>query len=171
MTPTMLKEKNKIIVGAVIVIILAVVGYFVFAPRSKPVYDSSSSSTQNMGQLQNNPQTASPATAITELIVEDISVGNGPAVKKGDTISINYLGTLTDGKKFDSSYDRGKPFETQIGMGQVIEGWDVGVIGMQVGGKRKLLIPSAMAYGAQGISGVIPPNAPLIFEVELVAIK
>ena len=108
---------------------------------------------------------------ITELKIEDIKVGEGYAVKSGDIVSINYLGTLEDSTKFDSSYDRKEPFETAIGVGYVIKGWDEGVIGMQVGGKRKLTIPYQMAYGEYGIPGVIPPKATLIFEVELVGIK
>lgn len=103
--------------------------------------------------------------------VEDIKVGTGSAVKSGDKIKINYSGTLTDGKKFDSSYDRGQAFETQIGVGQVIKGWDLGVIGMKAGGKRKLTIPPELGYGERGAGGVIPPNATLIFEVELMAIE
>ena len=108
---------------------------------------------------------------MTDLKIEDLVIGTGAEVKSGDTIEMNYVGTLVDGTKFDSSYDRGTPFETQIGVGQVIKGWDQGVPGMKVGGKRRLLIPSALAYGTQGAGGVIPPNADLIFEVELVSIK
>ncbi|MFZ2153406.1 MAG: FKBP-type peptidyl-prolyl cis-trans isomerase [Microgenomates group bacterium] len=108
---------------------------------------------------------------MTELKIEDIKTGTGRTVQSGDTISIHYLGTLENGTKFDSSYDRGQPFEVQIGVGLVIEGWDKGVIGMQVGGQRKLNIPYAMAYGEQGIGTVIPPKSNLIFEVELIGIK
>ncbi len=108
---------------------------------------------------------------VTELKIEDTVEGTGSAVKSGDTVVINYTGTLLDGTKFDSSYDRNQPFETQIGVGQVIEGWDKGVVGMKVGGKRKLTIPSSMGYGSRGAGSVIPPNAGLIFEVELVGIK
>ena len=114
---------------------------------------------------------STPKQNMTKLIIEDLKVGTGPEVKSGDTVSMNYLGTLADGTKFDSSYDRGQPFETQIGVGRVIQGWDQGVPGMKVGGKRRLSIPSELAYGAQGAGGVIPPNADLIFEVELVGIK
>lgn len=106
-----------------------------------------------------------------KLIIEDIAVGNGADVKSGDKISIHYLGTLENGNKFDSSYDRGQPFETIIGVGQVIRGWDEGVLGMKVGGKRKLIIPFDLAYGERGIPGVIPPKSTLIFEVELLNIK
>lgn len=105
-----------------------------------------------------------------DLKIEDIKVGSGSAVKSGDTVIINYVGTLEDGTKFDSSYDRGEPFETQIGVGRVIEGWDKGVVGMKVGGKRKLIIPPSLGYGDQAV-GPIPPNSTLIFEVELLDIK
>ncbi|MBU4017484.1 FKBP-type peptidyl-prolyl cis-trans isomerase, partial [Patescibacteria group bacterium] len=102
--------------------------------------------------------------------IEDIKVGDGREVKNGDTVVIDYLGTLPDGTKFDSSYDRGEPFETQIGTGQVIKGWDLGVVGMKVGGKRKLTIPPSLGYGEQA-TGPIPANSTLIFEVELVDVK
>jgi FKBP-type peptidyl-prolyl cis-trans isomerase len=107
---------------------------------------------------------------MAELKIEDIEVGNGPSPTKGQLISVHYTGWLTDGKKFDSSVDRG-PFDFKIRTGSVIKGWDEGVITMKVGGKRKLTIPSEMAYGERGAGGVIPPNATLIFEVELLAIK
>lgn len=105
------------------------------------------------------------------LLIQDLIIGTGPEVKSGDTISIHYLGTLEDGTKFDSSYDRKEPFEVQVGVGYVIKGWDQGVPGMKVGGKRKLTIPSDLGYGARGAGGVIGPNATLIFEVELIDIK
>jgi FKBP-type peptidyl-prolyl cis-trans isomerase len=108
---------------------------------------------------------------VNELIIEDIATGSGVAVKSGDTVVMHYTGTLLDGTKFDSSVDRGQPFETQIGVGQVIQGWDQGIPGMQVGGKRKLTIPSSLGYGSTGAGGVIPPNAALIFDVELLEIK
>jgi FKBP-type peptidyl-prolyl cis-trans isomerase len=110
-------------------------------------------------------------TKITKLKIEDILVGTGAPVKSGDTISIHYLGTLMDGTKFDSSYDRGQPFETQIGVGMLIEGWDKGIPGMKIGGKRKLTIPSQMAYGSRGAGSLIPPDSDLVFEVELVSIE
>lgn len=107
-----------------------------------------------------------------ELKIEDIVEGKGEAVKKGDTVVMHYTGTfLDDGEKFDSSVDRGLPFETQIGVGRVIKGWDDGVPGMKVGGKRKLTIPYTMAYGEEGAGNVIPPLADLVFEVELLEIK
>lgn len=104
------------------------------------------------------------------LKIEDIVIGTGAEVKKGDNILIHYLGTLEDGTKFDSSYDRDQPFDTQIGVGMLIQGWDLGIPGMKVGGKRKLTIPPELGYGARGAGALIPPNSTLIFEVELIDI-
>ena len=110
-------------------------------------------------------------TKIAEFKIEDIKIGTGKEVAAGDNILIHYTGTFDDGEKFDSSYDKGVPFETQIGVGNVIAGWDKGVIGMKVGGKRKLYIPYTLAYGEEGAGDVIPPLADLIFDVELLEIK
>ena len=109
------------------------------------------------------------ADAATE--IEDIKEGTGPAAEAGQTVSVHYVGTLTDGTKFDSSRDRGQPFAFPLGAGRVIRGWDLGVAGMQVGGVRKLTIPPEEGYGARGAGGVIPPNATLLFEVELLGIS
>lgn len=106
-----------------------------------------------------------------ELIIEDLTVGSGAEAKAGDTVSVHYVGTLTDGTQFDSSRDRGIPFEFDLGAGQVIEGWDQGVAGMKVGGVRKLTIPSDLAYGDYGIPGAIPGGASLVFEVELLGLE
>ena len=108
---------------------------------------------------------------MTDLKIEDEVVGTGPEVKAGQTAVVHYTGWLTDGTKFDSSKDRGQPFSFKLGAGQVIQGWDQGVQGMKVGGKRKLTIPPQLGYGAKGAGGVIPPNATLVFEVELLDIK
>lgn len=103
--------------------------------------------------------------------IEILKEGAGAAAKNGDIVSVHYTGTLENGTKFDSSVDRGTPFEFTLGAGQVISGWDIGVEGMKVGEKRKLTIPSLLAYGERGAGGVIPPNATLIFEVELLGIR
>jgi peptidylprolyl isomerase len=103
------------------------------------------------------------------LRITDLVIGDGPEAKSGESVSVNYRGTLENGKEFDSSYGRG-PFSFPLGAGRVIKGWDDGVAGMQVGGKRKLVIPPDLAYGERGAGGVIPPNATLIFEVELLQI-
>ncbi|MEK7336107.1 MAG: FKBP-type peptidyl-prolyl cis-trans isomerase, partial [Nitrospirota bacterium] len=97
----------------------------------------------------------------------DQVVGTGDTAKAGQTVSVHYTGWLTNGKKFDSSVDRGQPFSFRLGVGQVIKGWDEGVQGMKVGGKRKLTIPSNLGYGARGAGGLIPPHATLVFDVEL----
>lgn len=105
------------------------------------------------------------------LKIEDIVVGTGPEVKSGDHVTMHYTGWLEDGTKFDSSHDRNQPFDVAIGVGYVIKGWDMGVPGMKVGGKRKLTIPHELAYGKYGVDPVIPGFATLIFEVELLKIK
>ena len=105
------------------------------------------------------------------LKIEDVVVGSGAEAQKGKQVSVHYTGWLTDGTKFDSSKDRGQPFGFALGRGQVIQGWDDGVAGMKVGGKRKLTIPPELGYGPAGAGGVIPPNATLVFEVELLGVK
>jgi FKBP-type peptidyl-prolyl cis-trans isomerase len=111
-----------------------------------------------------------PSAPAGSLIVEDEVIGEGPAAKSGDVVTVHYTGWLTDGTKFDSSLDRNQPFTFVLGQQQVIAGWDQGVAGMKVGGKRKLTIPPDLGYGARGAGEVIPPNATLVFEVELLKI-
>ena len=110
------------------------------------------------------------ATSPTGLIIEEVVIGEGALAGAGQRVSVHYTGWLIDGTKFDSSKDRGDPFDFPLGAGRVIKGWDEGVQGMKVGGKRKLTIPSALGYGARGAGGLIPPNATLVFEVELLGV-
>lgn len=125
----------------------------------------------------NNSEASQPAadsakpTTPAGLKIEDIKVGSGAAAKAGDTVTVHYTGTLTNGKKFDSSKDHGQPFTFHLGAGEVIKGWDQGVAGMKVGGVRKLTIPPDLAYGNRDVGGgLIPANSTLLFEVELLKI-
>jgi len=104
------------------------------------------------------------------LVVQDLSVGTGSEAVVGRTVAVHYVGKFTDGNKFDSSHDRGQPLEFKLGAGAMIQGFDLGIPGMRVGGKRQLTIPAELAYGARG-GGPIPPNTTLVFDVELVALK
>ena len=106
-----------------------------------------------------------------DLVIETLRPGTGAEAKNGDNVTVHYVGTLTDGKKFDSPRDRGKGFPFQLGAGRVIKGWEQGVLGMKVGELRKLTIPPHLAYGERGFPGAIPPNSTLIFEVELLEVK
>ena len=116
--------------------------------------------------------TGKPKSTADGLQYWDITVGTGTAASSGKMVKVNYTGWLTNGKKFDSSVDRGTPFSFKLGAGQVIKGWDEGVAGMKVGGKRQLKIPAELGYGAQGAGqGLIPPNATLIFDVELLDVS
>jgi FKBP-type peptidyl-prolyl cis-trans isomerase len=125
--------------------------------------------------IANNKETKTMAeqavTTASGLTYVDMVVGTGREPHIGDTASVHYTGWLADGKKFDSSVDRKEPFSFRVGAGQVIKGWDEGVMGMKIGGKRKLTIPSQLGYGARGAGGVIPPNATLTFDVELLDLR
>lgn len=157
------------------IVVISVAGIFVAnrisKTRDQKTENISPAPTVELTKQVTISPTTKPMADIKELKIEDLVTGTGVAVKSGDTITMHYSGSLLDGTKFDNSYDRGKPFETQIGVGRVIKGWDEGVIGMKVGGKRRLTIPSELAYGQRGIPGAIPPNSPLIFELELISIK
>lgn len=164
-------SKNIIIIFALIIFGTIIVVYGVLG-NSGQKQETINMDFKKLNTNQQN-QNISPSPLVNdikELKIEDIKEGTGPAVKSGDTIKIHYLGTLTNGQKFDSSYDRNQPFETQIGVGNVIKGWDIGVAGMKVGGKRRLTIPPDMGYGAQ-VMGSIPANSTLIFDLELLEIK
>ena len=114
---------------------------------------------------------AGETTTPSGLKYTDQVVGEGPEAKAGQTVNVHYTGWLENGTKFDSSHDRKQPFGFSLGAGQVIRGWDEGVSGMKIGGKRRLTIPADLGYGSRGAGGVIPPNATLIFEVELLGVK
>ncbi len=114
---------------------------------------------------------ANSITTPSGLVYSDMTVGKGASPKKGETVSVHYTGWLEDGTKFDSSVDRNEPFEFRLGAQQVIPGWDEGVATMKIGGRRVLVIPAKLAYGARGVPGAIPPNATLEFEVELLGAK
>ena len=130
--------------------------------------DAPSTSPASQPATQTQPKETTMANG---LIITELKLGDGAEAKKGDTVFVHYTGWLTDGKKFDSSVDRNEPFDFRLGAGQVIKGWDEGVAGMKIGGKRKLTIPPALAYGDRGAGGVIPGGATLVFEVELLKIK
>lgn len=154
---------DKILIGVLVIAVL-VVGVFVVRDMSKGTTGEKTDSTTTITTSAPQP------TSSAKVTIEDITEGTGAEVKSGDTVVIHYMGTLEDGTQFDSSYDRGEPYTTQIGTGAVIQGWDQGVPGMKIGGKRKLTIPSELGYGQAG-SGDIPPNSNLIFELELLEIK
>ncbi|MCR4274839.1 MAG: FKBP-type peptidyl-prolyl cis-trans isomerase [Candidatus Campbellbacteria bacterium] len=154
---------KNIVVG--IIIVVALIALVMWGKKAQaPVIQGETPTTQQEGIIR----TMTPVPGLT---VEVLQEGSGQEAKAGDAVSVHYTGTLTDGTKFDSSVDRGVPFEFQLGVGQVIAGWDAGVAGMKIGEKRKLTIAPELGYGAQGAGGVIPPNATLLFDVELLAIK
>lgn len=117
------------------------------------------------------PASMPEITTVSGLTYTDVAVGTGREAASGNLVTVHYTGWLTNGKKFDSSVDRSEPFSFPLGAGRVIKGWDEGVAGMKVGGKRKLTIPSQLGYGARGAGGVIPPNATLVFDVELLEVR
>jgi FKBP-type peptidyl-prolyl cis-trans isomerase len=147
------------LLGIFIILLLGVVG-FVMSLNKSPEEETN-----------NQPEQQEETMAPSELQIEDIVVGEGKEATAGKLAVVHYTGTLTDGTKFDSSVDRGTPFQFVLGAGNVIQGWDQGVLGMKVGGKRKLTIPPELGYGAGGVPGTIPPNSTLVFEVELLDVK
>jgi peptidylprolyl isomerase len=145
-------------------------------PSAAPAAQAPEPAAAPVAQASKPEPAAKPAqsalqtmTTSSGLKYQDLVVGNGPLPKAGRRVRVHYTGWLTNGKKFDSSLDRNEPFEFTLGRGEVIPGWDEGVATMHVGGKRKLTIPPGLAYGSTGAGGVIPPNATLVFEVELLA--
>ena len=170
-------QRNKII-GVLALVVLG--GFLLFAksqdPPAEPADDDDHSDPAPAATVA--PTTAGATNAApaatepdaTKLKIIDERVGTGPVAKTGDDLSMNYKGTLTNGEVFDQSYGKA-PFDFALGAGKVIKGWDEGIIGMKVGGKRKLIIPPDLGYGAQGAGEKIPPNATLIFEVELLSVN
>jgi peptidylprolyl isomerase len=148
--------------------ILAVVVIVILVGRS----GGSSGETTSVADVGSKPTVEVPkGQAPTQLVVKDLKTGDGAEAKSGDQVSVQYVGVLySDGKQFDSSWDRGQPFSFQLGGGQVIPGWDQGVAGMKVGGRRELVIPPDLAYGAQGQPPTIPANATLVFVIDLVSV-
>ncbi|PSF37420.1 peptidylprolyl isomerase [Aphanothece hegewaldii CCALA 016] len=135
--------------------------------NSSPVSTLAANSTKETSKMDLSNATTTPSG----LQYIDVVEGDGATPKTGQKVTVHYTGTLENGKKFDSSVDRGSPFNFKIGVGQVIKGWDEGVGTMKVGGRRTLIIPPDLGYGARGAGGVIPPNATLIFDVELLDVK
>ncbi len=166
---------TKTVFAFTLIIILFGIAAFVFYKKG-----SNSAQEANVGLDLQATSTPSP-TAATEntmttmdngLKIQDLKVGTGPEAKAGDTISVNYIGSLENGTVFDASANHGGPATFQIGVGQLIKGWDIGIPGMKVGGKRKLVVPPSLGYGSQNIgNGAIPPNSTLVFEVELMAVQ
>jgi len=164
---------TKEIIGAIVVVALLVGGmwYYSRSQETKIMQDETKSEAEEAaGEASGEVIGEGAASPSKELQIENLIIGTGTEAAAGKKVSVHYVGTLTNGTKFDSSVDRGEPFEFTLGAGQVIEGWDQGILGMKVGGKRRLTIPSDLAYGSRG-QGPIPPDATLIFEVELLQVK
>lgn len=154
------KSRIGIIVGAILVIAVIIIA--VFALEGKPSNDKTVK--QGAAKVENK-------TTASGLQITDVKVGDGAEAKAGNHVTVNYTGTLTDGSKFDSSLDRNQPFDFNLGAGAVIKGWDEGVVGMKVGGERKLVIPPDLGYGAQSPSPKIPANSTLLFDITLLDVK
>ncbi|MCX6720947.1 MAG: FKBP-type peptidyl-prolyl cis-trans isomerase [Candidatus Staskawiczbacteria bacterium] len=146
-------NKNIVVVAVIVILILIVGGIYLLAGSPGGLIGGSKSFN------------------IQGMKVEIVKNGTGEGAKVGDNILVNYVGTLTDGKKFDSSFDRNQPFPYTLGQNRVIKGWELGLVGMKVGEQRKLTIPPELGYGAQGAGAVIPPNSTLIFVIDMVSIN
>jgi peptidylprolyl isomerase len=140
-------------------------------PASQPATEAAKPAAEPAAAPKAAPPAAKEITTSSGLKYQDLVVGKGPVPKSGSQVMVDYTGWLTDGTKFDSSVDRGQPFSFRLGRGEVIKGWDEGVATMHVGGKRKLTIPPELAYGSRGAGNVVPPNATLIFDVELLGFQ
>ena len=165
---------NKYLIAYGFLILLGI-GIFVTLNKKKPTnpFDNSPISLPSEEPVTPPPPTPLPTQApvsITKLTIVDTQVGTGTSAASGNTITVNYTGMFIDGKVFDTSIGK-QPITVMIGAGQVIPGWDQGILGMKVGGIRRLLIPADLAYGVQGVPGAIPPNSPLIFDIQLLDVK
>jgi FKBP-type peptidyl-prolyl cis-trans isomerase len=171
---------NKGILAGIVIALIAAVGLLVISQTnsSTPTNtttppDTSSSSGGNSVLCATQPPalTGVKDTDVKALKLEDKMIGSGAEATTGKMVVMNYIGRLTNGTEFDTSCGKPSPFEFNLGQRQVIQGWDQGIVGMKVGGIRRLIIPASLGYGAVGAGGVIPPNAALVFDVELIAVK
>jgi FKBP-type peptidyl-prolyl cis-trans isomerase len=164
-------NRNAIIAAVLVIILGGIAAYLFFNQRG----GSSTASTSTTGTMcANRPEASTGLTdaGVTSLKIEDVKEGSGPQAITSNSVRVNYIGRLVNGTEFDSSCKEGRqPFEFTLGGGQVIQGWDSGIVGMRVGGQRRLIIPADLGYGASGSGGTIPPNAALVFDVELLEIK
>lgn len=155
---------NKIFIIIILIAIILIAGFFYFIQPK----NTNMPTNQNQQEQENQNSTSFD---IQGMKVEILQEGSGEPVKQGDKITVDYAGAFEDGTKFDSSIDRGQPFVFTLGQNSVIQGWELGAVGMKVGEKRKLTIPPELAYGEQGAGEIIPPNATLIFEVDLLSVE
>jgi peptidylprolyl isomerase len=156
-----------LVAGGILVVVIAAILIGRSGGSSEPTTTTKAAITVPNGPTVQLPTGPAP----TQLQVKDLKTGTGAEAKSGDQVSVQYTGVLYDnGSKFDSSYDHGQPFSFKLGTGAVIQGWDQGVAGMKVGGRRELIIPPDLAYGAQGQPPTIPPNATLVFVIDLVSV-
>lgn len=175
-------ENKKFVLVTIALIILFVAGAYYVYKIPSPVTEDLSQNIESSDTINSvdSGNTLGAETSVAtgsannqmneQLITQDLVVGTGVEAVAGKKVTVNYLGTLTSGTKFDSSYDRNEPFSFSLGAGEVIAGWDQGVAGMKVGGKRKLTIPPSLGYGSADLD-VIPPNSTLVFEVELLKVE
>ena len=166
-------DKSSVIKGGVAFLLLAGLAAWRIVDERPP--QAPQSAPETASQSTSAPQSSAPNTAAApapngKLQITDSKVGSGAVAKAGQPVTVHYRGTLTDGQEFDASYNRGEPFTFNLGGGEVIKGWDQGVAGMKVGGKRKLTIPPALGYGARAMGNAIPANSTLVFEVELLKV-
>jgi len=159
------QEKIAVAVG------LVVITFMFFGGSIANVFSSNPSAAPLTNQVAPTDTEMKNTSTVAGLEVYDVVVGTGTEAVVGKTVTAHYVGTLVNGTKFDSSLDRGQPFSFALGQGQVIRGWDLGIQGMKIGGKRRLVISPELGYGAQAVGGVIPANSTLVFEVELLGVK